>query len=522
MTRTIHRGVVIAAAALLAGLGGGPARPASPGAPATADNGAKPGPSGVDTRNCRDLVRSHPGAPCHFDLTKFRGSDPRLDALESRGVEASGLFNGQVYRVANGQELQRLHGKLKPGDQIVLADGEWADQRLLVQATGTAEHPILVRSEHPGGAKFTGTSSGEIDGAYVIVYGVDFVRGAVTRDGFTVFRLGDGPKKPCDFCLADRIRIDGYNSAPERYDTVKTFYVVLDGQDITVANSFFGNKENLGTMISPDLPAVTEACPQLVDSSGGCFQRLLFVNNTVSGFSKGHHHDPDNGEYKLMQLGWSGISTHSAFSILEGNVFEYADGANETISIKASDVVIRENRFHANEGTLNLRSANRVLIENNVFDGDGQVSMGGVRIEAKDHWVVHNLFKNLVKPMDDYYWPVAIHTASEPELTDSYEDYAQVRNVVIADNLFENDEDPAIAIGIYPDPKQHRILLPTDLFILDNVFSGGAFSPGVSAGGPNAAAKPNPAGNLPLRFEGGAERYKAVVVQGNRRIGGKS
>ncbi|MBV9863530.1 MAG: right-handed parallel beta-helix repeat-containing protein [Alphaproteobacteria bacterium] len=476
--------------------------------PATAAPTRTGGPIGADSTSCGDLTRAHPGTPCHFDFTKFRFSDPRLDALESKGVEGSGLFNGTVHRAANAKEANAFFDKLQPGDQLVLADGIWADQRLLVRAEGTAEHPILVRAEHPGGVKFTGTSSGEVDGAYVIVQGISFVQGAVTKNDFVVFRMGDGPKKPCNQCIADRIAIDGYNSSPERYDTVKIFYLVLDGRDITVANSFFGNKENFGTMISPDLPEITDQCPQRADSGGDCFERLLFENNTVSGFSRNHHHDPDNGEYKLMQLGWSGISTHSAFSVLQGNTFEYADGANETISLKASDVIVRRNRFHASQGTLNLRSANRVLIENNVFDGDGKDSMGGVRIEAKDHWVVHNLFKNLVRPMDDYYWPVALHTASEEELTDNYEDYARVKDVVIADNLFDGDAEPAIAIGIYPNPKQKRVLLPTNIFILDNVFRAGRKADGNPAIAANAP---------PIYFEGGADLYRGVVVKGNER-----
>ncbi|MBV8889398.1 MAG: right-handed parallel beta-helix repeat-containing protein [Alphaproteobacteria bacterium] len=453
------------------------------------------------------MTRLHPGVPCRLDLSKYRTEDPVLTAIETEGVNSGRLFNGTLHKVSSAKDLKALRGKLQPGDQVVLADGTWKDQDIVVEGNGTPEHPIIVRADHLGAVKLTGTSSAVFYGANLIVYGLAFVDGGIYRQEAAVFRLGDGPKKPCNGCIADRIAIDGYNTDPAQWDTIKNHWVVLQGRNITVANSAFTNKQNLGTMISPDLPLPSDECPQWADSQGDCFQHLLFINNTVSGFSKNHHHDPDNGEYKLIQLGWSGISTRSAYSVLEGNLFEYADGSNETLSIKASDVIIRKNRFHANIGTLNLRSSNRVLIENNVFDGDGQTSMGGVRIEAKDHWIVHNLFKNLIKPTGYDYWPIAIHTASEEELTDNYEDYARVKNVVIADNLFDHDEVPTIAVGIFPEPKQNRLLLPKNLYILDNTFH-------IAANDRRCA--------VPVFFEGGADKYENIVLKDNDPVCGSA
>ena len=422
---------------------------------------AAPGPVPRNAQSCAALVKAYPGAPCSFDLTKFRFDDRVLDAVES-GASAR-LFTGQRYTVRNAQDLAQLRGKLKPGDEVVLANGEWPDIAFSLHADGTEAHPIYIHAQSDAGAVFTGTGSAAFSGSHLVVRGLAFRRGAVVRDQFVVLRLGDGDANPCDRCVADRITIDAYNSAPEGYDTIKVLYLVLVGRDITVANSFLGNKKNTGTMISASqLPA----CPQ---DAGGCYQRLLFVKNDISGFTAAKP-DP-NGDHKLIQLGWSAVSTRSAYSAILDNVFEHATGENETISLKASDVVVRGNLFRANRGVLNLRSTNRVLVENNIFDGAGIDGMGGVRVEGAGHWIVHNLFKNLDHPSDYYYWPIAIHTASDEDLKDKAEDYARVKDLVIAGNRFENDLSPPIALGIYPDAAHGRVLLPKNVFLLGNSFS---------------------------------------------------
>lgn len=459
-----------------------------------------------DTTSCAALVAAYPRTSCSFDFAKFRTHDPYLDTIEKSGFAGSGLFTGHTYLVRNSQELDAISRRLQPGDQVVLANGEWKDSTIRLNADGVDTHPILVRAQTTGRVVFTGNSSVAFWGSYMVVFGLSFQRGKVDRDNFVVFRLGDGETKPCDNCVADHIAIDNYNSTSDKFDRLKVFYMVLTGRNITVANSSLTNKKNFGTMISADLPAANSGCPPLFASPGGCHQHMLFLKNFVSGFSAGTR--GDDGNHKIMQLGWSGISTHSAFSILDGNVFEHAVGENETISIKASDVIVRNNFFRANRGTLNIRSANRALVENNIFDGTSQPSMGGVRIEGAGHWIVHNLFKNLVQPANWYYWPVAVHTATDEDLRDNAEDYARVKNVVIAGNRFEGDATPPIAMGIYPDPSRGRTLLPRDIFVLGNTFSAGAQQPVAGIG--SAVG--------PVYYVGDRALYQGIVERNNTTV----
>jgi hypothetical protein len=99
--------------------------------------------------------------------------------------------------------------------------------------------------------------------------------------------------------------------------------------------------------------------------------------------------------------------------------------------------------------------------------------MGGMHIAGADHWIVHNLFRGLglATPENYYYWPIGIEAAVDENLRDNIEDYPRAKNIVIAGNRFENDWQPPIALGIYPDPARGRVLLPTDIYLLDNSFS---------------------------------------------------
>ncbi|HWA89892.1 MAG TPA: chondroitinase-B domain-containing protein [Rhizomicrobium sp.] len=387
--------------------------------------------------SCAALLKAFPGPPCSLDAAGFRTEEPLLAVKP----------HGRSFEVRNAGALKML--RLAPGDTVVLAGGEWRDADLQLHAEGTAANPVTVRAAKD--VVLTGRSQAAFTGRYLVVRGLTFRRGAVARDNFVVFRLGNGADDACDHCVADRLTIDGYDSAPSGYDTLKIFYMVLIGKEITVANSFLGNKHNLGTMISHSVP-----------------DRFLFLNNKVSGFAAGRA--PSKGDRMLMQLGWSEVGPHPSHSVLMGNTFERDVGENETVAVKTSDVVIRDNTFRANVGTLNLRSANRVLVAHNVFDGAGQPGMGGVRIEGGRHWIVNNLFKGLVRPQNYYYWPIAIHVARDEELREGANDYARVKDVVIAGNRFEDDNAPPIAFGIYPDPARGRTLAPQNVYLLDNDF----------------------------------------------------
>lgn len=422
--------------------------------------------SAVGSSHCAELQRYWQEGRCDIGFGRFRPLDWRLSRLQEAGIEGSGLFPGRRHLVRDATELAAVAPEVRPGDRIVLADGVWQDQTLRLAVSGEERAPIIIMPQTSGGVELRGSSSLGVSGAHVIVHGLAFRAGTASGEHFVVFRLGLGKDRPCDHCVADRIVVEGYRAAPDTYFN----YAVFLGKGITLANSRFADKTNPGTTAIFDLPKVGAECPQGREDTIDCHQRAHIYRNRFDTIARPDPGGPDRGQYKFIQLGSSDVSTRSSYSIIEDNVFENATGCNETISLKASDLIVRNNRFVANRGTLNLRSANRVLIEGNLFDGSGIDSMGGVRIEGRGHWVVNNVFRRLVRPASPYYWPIAIHDGSQEELTDGYEDYAQVRDVVIAGNRFEQSSMPAIGLGVYPNAK--RPYHPVGVVIADNVFDG--------------------------------------------------
>lgn len=435
------------------------------------------------------LIKRYPELKCNLRFSQYRERDARVSAL-LHGADASGLFGGRVFGVRSVADVERLQGKLQPGDQIVIEGGRWKDCEITIRGAGTFQLPIIVRAAKD--TVLTGNSSLSLYGSHFLVYALKFVgHGDVTKE-LTALRLGE-VDHPCNDSLVYRVHIENYNSASERFDDLKVHYVSCVGTNNTIAKCTFKDKENMGTMVSLELP-----------HSGT--QRIDVFDNTFSGFSTAHKRKASDGEYKFIQLGSSEVCSHSAYSVMEENKFEHDMGQGETVSIKACDVIVRRNKFIGNQGGFNLRSTDRCLVEQNLFDGEGQDDMGGVRISGANHWVIDNVLIHLIHPRNYYDFPISIHTASDPVIRDGQQQYGRVDNVVVAGNKFEFDNEPAIAMGIYPDPAKHCTLLPTNVHILDNLFMRTSKAPNLPV---------NQQGDQEIQYIGGREQYRGIDVRNN-------
>lgn len=385
-----------------------------------------------------------------------RPVDGRLLKMEEKGVEGCGLFGGAVHRVASAAEVRALAGKLKPGDQLVLVGEEWKDARFTFNGAGTEEAPILIRPEKSGGAVFTGKSEVIFHGSHLVVQGLTFRGVNPAREGAVILRAGDGEAKPADHCIFTGLTFDHCGSTEAAdWPRQKLWLMSLRGSDNTVAGCRFAGLKHIGQMIgAAELPKTG-------------LQRLHVLNNRFTDRPK---IDEQNG-YEILQIGWSGESAKGAGSLIEGNTFENCDGENEIISLKASDVLVRGNFFFGCQGVLSLRSANRVRVEGNVFDGKGKANTGGITAEGADHVISGNTFRNLKAPKDYYFWTLAFLSASAENIGDNGDvaGYGRAKNILISHNRFEHC-DARIAVGAYP--RKEYPLLPRDLRVEDNVFVG--------------------------------------------------
>ena len=385
-----------------------------------------------------------------------RPIDPRLAKIEAGDFEHCGLFRGKVHLVRSANEAVRLSGKLAPGDQLVLTGEAWQDARLIFEGHGTAEAPILIRPEKPGGIVFTGESSARFQGEHLIVHDLAFRDVTPSQNNPVIFAVGNGEAKPADHCLFNRIRIEncGSTNAADR-PKLKLWLMSMRGSGNTVANCTFRGLKNIGQMLgAAELP-----------KNG--LQQLHVLNNY---FSDRPYLDNQNG-YEVLQIGWSGVRAAPTGSLIQGNTFERCDGENELITLKASDIVVRENRFIASQGVLCLRTACRVLVQDNVFDGQGRENTGGVRLQGDGHIVIGNTFRDLKRPKDYYAWPISLMAADVETYgtTDQLGGYGRARDILIHRNRFEQCEK-RIAAGIYA--RKEYPLLPQNIVVSGNLFVG--------------------------------------------------
>ena len=385
-----------------------------------------------------------------------RPIDPRLAKLESGDVANCGLFPGKTHLVRNATEVRGLSDKLAPGDQLVLAAGEWKNERFVFEGHGTIDAPILIRPEKPGSVVFSGESTVRFHGEHLVVH--DFVLRGITasQDNTVIFAVGNGKEKPADHCLFHRLRFEDCGSGdPAERVKKHVWLMTMLGRGNTVARCTFRGLKNIGQMLG--------AAEQPLNG----LQQLHVLDNH---FIDRPRLDDQNG-YEVLQIGWSGARAGSSGSLIQGNTFERCDGENELITLKASDIVVRDNRFIASQGVLCLRTARRVLVQGNLFDGQGRENPGGVRLQGDDHILLDNTFRDLRKPKDYYAWPISLMAADLETYgeSDSLSGYGRSKNILIIRNRFERCEK-RIAAGIYLRPEYP--LLPKNIRVMENTFTG--------------------------------------------------
>lgn len=440
-------------------------------------------PNGVSSEAALTQAFSGGRHPLRLDLQ--RPVDPRLEQLQTVNPAASGLFAGKLHLARTAAEVRSLSGHLAPGDQLVLAGGEWKDARFAFSGRGTQAAPILVRPDQPGSVVFGGSSEVAFSGCHLIVTGLEFKQVNPSADNAVIFRLGRSEEDPAEHCIVTNLRFENCGSpSPSDWPKRRLWLMNVRGRDNTVANCVFAGLKNIGQMLgAANLPAAG-------------LQRLHVIHNCFRDRPK---IDNQNG-YEILQLGWSGERARPSGSLIQGNTFESCDGENEIISLKASDMVVRGNQFHACQGVLSLRAANRVLVQDNLFDGHDKPNTGGITLEGSDHVLIGNRFRNLKKPGSYYFWPIAMLAASAENYGDNGDvaGYGRAKNILVAGNHFERC-DARIAVGAYP--RREFPLLPKNIVVRDNTFTG------TDATSPFDYIAPDPAGTLPQELHLETNRF---------------
>ncbi|CAH0530057.1 polysaccharide lyase 6 family protein [Vibrio hippocampi] len=347
------------------------------------------------------------------------------------------MVSATEYQVASASEIRSVAGKLKPGDELILKSGTWHDQHIILNANGSEDKPIVIRSERAGSTKLTGDSYLEIAGSYLHLSGLHFDQGSLQKGH--VIRVSGAYNKVYDNAITN------YN--PTSKET-RYHWLSLYGRDHTVQHNHFSGQTHSG---------VTTVVWLKSEQDG---------HHTISHNYFGPRAYGKANGFETIRIG-TGKSSHLNPNVLVAhNLFEGCDGEMEIISNKSNDNLYLFNTFRQSAGTLTIRQGKRVAVAYNHFLGDKKKGTGGVRVIGKDHLVFANAFSDLGGRAEGV---ISISAGTPLENGKSRTLYPQVNNILIADNRLDNNRGPyiATAAGI---GKKKRQLLPQQVLFSSNQF----------------------------------------------------
>lgn len=287
---------------------------------------------------------------------------------------SAGTASAEQFLVKDAAQLQSLAARAKPGDVLLLANGQWRDAQLLFRARGTASAPVTLRAQDPGKVVLTGRSSLRLAGEHLVVSGLVFRDGWSPTGEVIAFRGPDG--EVANDSRVTEVVIDRFNN-PVRSES--DHWVALYGRRNRFDHSHVAGKGNQGAT-------------------------LVVIRNAASGLD--NHHRIDHNYFgprpplgsnggETIRIGTSADSLSDSFTVVENNYFDRCDGEVEIVSVKSGANIIRGNVFYRSAGAVVLRHGNGNLVERNVFLGGGKPNTGGVRIINRDQTVRDNYMEGL-------------------------------------------------------------------------------------------------------------------------------
>lgn len=342
--------------------------------------------------------------------------------------------------VNNAAEFTRAIENARPGDRIVLANGEWKDVELLVNAHGTADSIIEITAQEKGKVIITGKSNLRISGSYVLVSGLVF------RDGYTLsteviaFREKQGVY--ANNCRLTECVIDNFNN-PER--SLTDTWVALYGKNNRVDHCYLVGKRGSGVTMTV----------RMVDEL--CHENHHRIDHNYFGYRQ--NFGANGGE--TLRLGTSFYSLKESGTMVEANYFEHCDGEHEIISNKSCGNVFRNNTFFECRGTLTYRHGNDNVAEGNFFFGNGKEYTGGIRIINERNQAINNYFYGL----KGYRFRGALVIMNGVP-NSPINRYFQVKGGVFSNNTFVDCDHIQLCAG----SDSERSLPPVDSKIENNIF----------------------------------------------------
>lgn len=327
-------------------------------------------------------------------------------------------------RVTSARDIEQVASQAKPGDVLLMSDGDWKDQVIQLKANGAEDKPITLRAQTPGKVRLVGESSIVAEGDYLVVSGVSLDHSTGEGDG--VVLRGDHNR------LTESSVVDG------KYK----FFVHLFGSDNRVDHCYLAGK----TTDQPTLQIEVEE------------KRPNHDHIDHNHFGPRPPLGRNGGE--TMRVGYSYQSMFSSGALVEQNLYDRCDGEIEIISSKSCDNMYRNNTFLDCAGMLTLRHGNRCTVDGNIFIGHNKRGSGGIRVIGEDHVIKNNYMEGLT---NGAFWI----TAGIPD--SPLRGYFRAQRCFIANNTVVDSKGPYITLDAGMGTS-NRSLMPDEITFADNVF----------------------------------------------------
>ena len=403
-------------------------------------------------------------------------------------------------------ELRDALATAKPGDIVVLRDGEWKDLVIELKTGGVQNSPITLRAQTPGKVILSGSSWLRLGAPHIVVDGLRFQGGALKKGQVIHFNSDHGRVTHC--------AVIDYNPA----DVATSYYWVF----------FEGSHNRLDHCL---LKGKNHQQPVVGNAGGGSSaddSKKTSRHNMVDHchFLDIPHVRGRNGREIFRIWGYGGneeLGDDGAFFTIEDNLFERAHGEGaEIISLKSNRNLVRRNTIRATRGGITNRSGNFNRIEDNIILGDGQDSATGIRIAGQGHTVRGNYIEGCesgINVMCGEFFESDLTGQFDPILRESaplkrVPRYGWVRNATVAGNTLVDIDGDDFTIGSsYKSgwPKSQRVLLPEGLTVEKNVV--------IKPKGGVVVRGPTPDRSPPLdRFEFKTNVFRDNTVAGEGKV----
>jgi len=272
------------------------------------------------------------------------------------------------------EEFNDAVAALQPGDQVILANGTWANVELTFKANGLPDQPVELNAEEAGKVIITGQSNLRLSGEHIVVSGLVFKDGYTPTSEVISFRTSKDD-------LANHARvtntvIDNFSN-PERHDT--DIWVALYGKNNRLDHNSLLNKGNRGVTVAVRMS--TEASRE----NDHVIEYNYFGPRQTLGSNGG----------ETLRIGTSHYSRDYSNTLVQYNYFDRTGGELEIISSKSCGNVFRGNVFFESQGTLTMRHGHYTTVENNYFLGNRLPNTGGIRIINENQTVKNNYLYGL-------------------------------------------------------------------------------------------------------------------------------